>query len=183
MSKETRKRIKELADRLSRILQAEEWDEDLNPSQWTALNYLARANRFSRSPSQVSDFMGATRGTVSQTLKALARKGLIEEAPTGGDKRSISYQVTGEGGTLLKRSSALEAAASKMEDAEAEALMSGLETLVRTALKQRGQRPFGICASCVHHQKKARGGFCKLLQEPLTAAETRQICHEYVETV
>jgi DNA-binding MarR family transcriptional regulator len=183
MSKETRKRIKELADRLSRIIQAEEWDEDLNPSQWTALTYLARANRFSRSPSQVSNFMGATRGTVSQTLKALARKGLIEETPSGGDKRSIAYGVTGDGEILLKRRSGLEAAVSKMDEKEAEALMGGLETLVRTALKQRGQRPFGVCASCIHHQKKARGGFCKLLQEPLTAAETRQICHEHAETV
>ena len=181
MSTSKQKRIKELIDRLSRIMSADEWGEDINPTQWTALSYLARANRFSRSPSQVSDFMSATRGTVSQTLKALARKGLIAEAPSDHDKRSISYSVTKEGAALLRRTGSIEDAVSSMDEADVSSLLAGLETLARTALKQRGARPFGVCETCVHHQMKARGGYCKLLDEPLSPPETTQVCHEHSE--
>jgi len=67
----------------------------------SALSYLARANRFSRAPSQVATYLSATRGTISQTLKALARKELIAEHRSQVDKRSISYGITTKGMTTL----------------------------------------------------------------------------------
>jgi len=77
MEPASRHHIRELIERLARVSAADEWADDLNPTQKAALAYLARANQYSRSPSQVAEFLAATRGTVSQTLKALARKGLI----------------------------------------------------------------------------------------------------------
>lgn len=175
-------RIKDIIDRLGRIVAAEEWNDEINPTQWTALSYLARANRFSRSPSQVSDYMAATRGTVSQTLKALARKGLVEEHRSDQDKRSISYSVTGQGLTLLEGETLIEDAASAMSDRQRTALLDGLETLMRTALARRRSRPFGVCRTCTHHRKVGDGGYCKLLSVPLSPVETGQICHEHAAT-
>jgi DNA-binding MarR family transcriptional regulator len=86
--------ISDLIDRLGRLNAAEEWNGPLNPSQFAALSYLARANRFSRAPSHVADYLATTRGTASQTLKALARKELIAESRLEEDKRSIRYDVT-----------------------------------------------------------------------------------------
>jgi len=177
-----RARIKDIIDRLGRITAAEEWNDEINPTQWTALSYLARANRFSRSPSQVSDYMAATRGTVSQTLKALARKGLVKEHRSDQDKRSISYSVTGQGLTLLEGETLIEDAASALSDRQRTALLDGLETLMRNALARRRSRPFGICRTCAHHRKAGDGGFCTLLGVPLSPAETGQICHEHAGT-
>lgn len=181
MKKIEQRRIKELIDRLGRISAAGEWSEDINPTQWTALSYLARANRFSRSPSQVSDFMTATRGTVSQTLKALARKGLITEVRSEHDKRSISYSITEKGKMLFQKTSTIEDAALALNNEETSSLLAGLETLARNALKQRELRAFGICETCKHHRKEAQGRFCDLLKVPLSPAETKQICHEHLE--
>ena len=64
-----------LMDRLSRAMQRAQYAGGLNPAQWEALRYIARANRYSRSPSAVAEYLGATKGTVSQTLKALEHKG------------------------------------------------------------------------------------------------------------
>ncbi|MFC6657468.1 MarR family transcriptional regulator [Roseibium salinum] len=94
--------VRDLIDRLSRLIAAEEWNGPLNPSQFAALSYLARANRFSRAPSHVADYLATTRGTASQTLKALARKGLIAETRSQEDKRSIRYDVTDHGIDLWK---------------------------------------------------------------------------------
>ena len=181
MSDLNNKRIRELIDRLSRIMAADEWSEDINPSQWTALSYLANANRFSRSPSQVAEYMSATRGTVSQTLKALARKGLIEEIRSKADKRSISYSVTKKGKELMEQRKEMEDANIVTDDIDSEILAENLETLARNTLRKRGQRPFGICGTCKYNQNSADGRHCQLLGEKLLPYQTNQICHEHVE--
>jgi DNA-binding MarR family transcriptional regulator len=83
--------IRALINRLARLDAAETWEVDLNPAQLAALDYLVRANRFSRAPSQVAEYLGTTRGTMSQTLKSLVRKGYLTERGSESDRRSISY--------------------------------------------------------------------------------------------
>lgn len=172
-------RIRELIERIARINAADEWTDGLNPTQWAALSYLARANRFSRSPSQVAEFMTATRGTVSQTLKALARKGLIEEVRSETDRRWISYNINKKGEQALERSTVVDEAIDGLEPEQAEVLIEGLEGLVRSALRARDKKPFGQCRTCRYHRPAKSGGFCNLLNEKLTQEESRQICHEY----
>ena len=62
-------RIRTLIERLAKITTAVDWQDGLNPAQYNALSYLALANRYSRSPSHVADYLCTTRGTASQTLK------------------------------------------------------------------------------------------------------------------
>ena len=69
-----------MLERLARLMRVAEHDGDLNPAQWEALRYLARANRFSNSPAALTRYLGATKGTISQTLMALDRKGRTPEA-------------------------------------------------------------------------------------------------------
>ena len=97
-------RTHDLVDRLYRLNAAGDWADTLNPTQRMALAYLARANRFSRCPSHVAEYMALTRGTASQTLKALVRKKLIRSQRSSKDGRSISYQVTEQGLHVLGRS-------------------------------------------------------------------------------
>ena len=59
----------EIVDRLSRIAHSIQFAESLNPAQWAALRYVARADRNSCSPSALADLMGSTKGTVPQTRK------------------------------------------------------------------------------------------------------------------
>ena len=175
------RRIKELIERLGRISAADEWGSDINPTQWTALSYLARANRFSRSPSHVADFMATTRGTASQTLKALARKGLITEIRSETDKRSISYSITEKGERLFHRTSTIEEAVLGLSGQESSELLKNLEALSRTALKQRRYKSFGVCDTCDYHRKEQRGGYCNLLHLSLSPEDANQICHEHTQ--
>lgn len=171
--------IQDLIDRISRLVAADDWADDLNPTQMTALTYLARANRFSRSPSQVADFLAVTRGTASQTLKALMRKGLIEEMRSEEDRRWLTYSVTEAGRTPLARSTAIDDAIKRMRSAEVSTLANELENLVRNVLQARGKRSFGLCLSCRHHEPSAHGGYCALLKIDLNPIESQQICHEH----
>ncbi len=181
MTDDDQTRVRDLIDRIARLSAADEWSDDINPTQWVALSYLAKANRFSRAPSQVAEFMAATRGTVSQTLKALARKGLISEVRSAVDKRWISYSVTEDGIAVLNRKTVIDEAASGLDDRTVSRLADGLEALVRQALTSRGKRAFGICVSCRHHKKQESGGYCMLLDEQLTQSDGTRICHEHEE--
>lgn len=63
-----------LLERIGRVLQNDGHSEGLKPTQWEALRYFARANRFSRSPSALTAYLGMTKGTVSQTVGALEKR-------------------------------------------------------------------------------------------------------------
>lgn len=174
--------IRDLIDRLTRLSAAEEWNGPLNPSQFAALSYLARANRFSRAPSHVADYLATTRGTASQTLKALARKNLIDETRSDADKRSIRYDVAQDGLDLLNVSSGMDEIIDHLPKDTSTALATGLKALVSAMLLQRGNRSFGLCRTCKHHENLEKGGYCKLLEVGLSPVETGQICHEHAAT-
>jgi len=171
--------LRELLDRIARINSSQEWGGDINPTQRAALSYLARANRFSRAPSQVAAYLSATRGTISQTLKALARKGLIIEQRSQADKRSISYEITRRGLTTLKSNANRQTVPAPLSKRDMDGVSMSLRKLIKSMIKAQGGRSFGVCLSCRHHQKRKIGAYCSLLNEALMAEETHHICHEH----
>lgn len=170
--------LSELIMRLARLELAEAWQDDLNPAQRAALDYLVRANRFSRAPSQVADYLGTTRGTASQTLKALGAKGHVVAEAAPGDRRSIRYRVTDSGRAAVALKGGLERALERLEPDARAALYALLDDLLGKAILANRSRPFGLCADCAYFRPEGPGGFCKLLLDTLAPEETRQICHE-----
>jgi DNA-binding MarR family transcriptional regulator len=171
--------IRELVNRLARLDAASAWGSDLNPTQRAVLDYLGRANRFSRSPSHVADYLGSTRGTVSQSFKSLVQKGYVSERRSEFDKRAISFDLTEKGLDVVKAGSPLTDVLAGCSSDQKDAVLTALQQVLGGVLSQNAGRAFGVCANCVHHVSRPLGGFCSLLSEPLTQSETTQICHEY----
>ena len=170
--------VKHLIKRLSRIDASEGWTADLNPVQLSVLEYLSLANHFSRKPSHVAEFLGSTRGTVSQTLKSLASKAYVTETKSKLDKRSISYQLTDLGQEALASQKCLAGALSDIASQDLSSLAKILREVLEKAIEINGQRSFGICKNCSHFQKREVGGHCALLNVPLKPADTSKICAE-----
>ena len=172
-----------LLERLGRLLHNDAHREGLKPTQWEALRYLSRANRFSRSPSAVTAYLGVTKGTVSQTLAALERKGLIAKAVVANDRRNVRIKLTRKGTALLNRDplADLENAMKALGPQRAARLGNGLQDLLQIALQRRDGRPFGACRTCRYFQRNAKEGKphrCALLHEPLSEADGDMICVE-----
>ncbi|SHK05862.1 DNA-binding transcriptional regulator, MarR family [Shimia gijangensis] len=176
MSKNTH--ISQLITRLARLSASETWGGDLNPAQVSALSYLSRANRFSRSPSHVAEYLGTTRGTMSQTLKSLVGKGYVAEVSSETDRRSISYDLTPEGVRLAARRGVLDDAVGSVPERERAILHGALSDALRSLVAKNGGRSFGICSTCRHHQRKGRTPYCGLLDLVLKPEEALQICRE-----
>tara|TARA_R110002074_G_scaffold389165_1_gene572338 strand:- start:1429 stop:2001 length:573 start_codon:yes stop_codon:yes gene_type:complete len=174
--------IRELINRLARLDAATAWDGDLNPTQRAVLDYLGRANRFSRSPSHVAEYLGTTRGTVSQSFKSLVQKGYVTEHRSKLDKRAISFELTKTGKIATSAKNPLTVALADHPEGETDRLMTSLRAVLGTMLSQNKGRPFGICNSCVHHEATSNGGYCTLLSEPLLPFETHQNCFEQETT-
>lgn len=171
--------VAHLLERVSRVLIAEAHAQGLKPVQWEALRFLSRANRFSRTPTGLTRYLGCTKGTVSQTLKALEQRGLVRKRVAVGDRRSAVFELTRAGARTLE-SDPIEAV-DHVVDAigVGTTLEPALRDLLGSLLASRGMQPFGVCASCRHFRRE--GGdpyFCGLLQLPLTTDDSTRICVE-----
>lgn len=171
-------RLHELISRLARLDASDTWGGDLNPAQMSAIGYLSRANRFSRSPSHVADYLQTTRGTMSQTLKALERKGYVSEARSDADKRAKSYRLTAEGEKVAARPGDLSDAIGALSDKDRTQVEDALSSALISVISKNDGRPFGVCKTCRYHQRKGDAPYCRLLNLSLKPEEAFQICHE-----
>jgi len=131
--------ILEQLDRLSRLTAAFNRRDDLNATQMAALAYLANAEGAARKPSKVADYLAATRGTVSQTLKSLLRKGLLVETPSADDGRSVEYTLSAKGHQIAQADNPLFAVLADMPAEGRKTLMSALDDLLYRLQQARGE--------------------------------------------
>lgn len=174
-------------ERLARLMRAREHGGDLNPAQWEALRFLGRANRFSNSPAALTRYLGATKGTVSQTLIALERKGFITRTLREGGKKSISLTLTDKGRDALARDpwSDLARAAEDLGGKTRRRLSRGLAELLAREVARSGVASFGLCATCRFFRERGRSDdargphLCMLFEDALSQDDAQRICKEH----
>ncbi len=176
--------VAELVVQLGRIAHGDGYTEGLTPAQWSALRYLSRANRFSRTVSAFTEFHATTRGTASQTVKGLVSRGYLSRTRLPRDGRSVLLEVTDDARAILSRDpcEALVGAAKALPAGARGHLGTGLERLLGHLVQERGRRPFGVCTSCAHLEEECCGREgktrfeCGLFGELLQETELSQIC-------
>ena len=183
MNKHDSRQIAALAERLARLLASEAHTEDLLPVQWEALRYLERANRFSRTAGALTSFLGLTKGTVSQTLKALDTRGLVHKQIDAKDRRRIRLALTAKGQRCLVKDPLLKtvAAVDALPGDTRKNLSTGLESLLTARLTAQSRQPFGQCRDCMYFAGRHPQGnphYCQLLKEKLATADADAICSE-----
>ncbi len=178
--------IYKFLERIGNLLRAEtrqaKTDPPLQPVQLEILHYLNLCNQHSDIPAAVSEYLGLTKGTVSQSLSVLEKKGYIDKKPDPADKRVIHLFLTEKGRLvvdttfppdLLKQGLAL------MPQAQRDQLLANLETLLKAMQSVRGFKPFGVCGTCYHLSRGEDGNVCQLTRMPLSAQELEQVCREH----
>jgi len=174
--------IAELLIQVGRLTYASGDEPPLTPTQWMALRYFARANRFSRTVSGFAEYHATTRGTVSQTIKTLTQKGYLSRRPSESDGRSVRLDLTELGESaiasdplsrLIDLIGALPAAGRLDLETQLRKLAEGLAQSMR-------RPPFGVCRHCrfLEAADAAAGASprCRYLASELEPADLSRIC-------
>ena len=159
----------------------------LQPVQLEILHYLASCNRYSDTPMAVTEYLGQTKGTVSQTLKVLEKKGLLTKQPDTTDKRINHLKVSSEGQLVLSQTlptAMFVKATEVLSDKQQTEIEASLKQLLTTLLQVNNMKTFGVCNSCRYNHKTEEGGYyCNLVQQPLTNDDIYLICREHKRQV
>jgi DNA-binding MarR family transcriptional regulator len=162
----------------------------LRDREWAALRFLARANRFSKSPSALAHYIGATRATATQLIKMLEDRSYVVRRSSLRDKRSVILCVTAQGERLLTQhdpiNSVVHAIAALVAEDRVQ-LKNSLNAILNRIDSPYQQVNAGVCRDCIFLGKsrattgpsKARANDefrCRLLRAPLAAHETELLC-------
>ena len=177
----------ELVERLGNLMRTElrktGSDEALQPVHLQALTYIGNANRYSNTPQALADYLGLTKGTVSQTLLLLDRRGLIERFEDDVDRRVVRLRLSSAGERLLSESQpalAWQNATRNISPNRIRNATSALREALMTLQEDNEATTFGACQSCTWCQKLSQRIYrCGRMGDRLSGPETRKICRIY----
>lgn len=184
------KDIHTILERLCNLLRVEARAQGasagLLPIQLEALHYLSQCNRYSDTPQAVTEFLGQTKGTVSQSLKVLESRELIQKKADTNDRRVVHLKVTDTGHRMLASvvpARFLTTAWAALPTDVQDRLSDDLRELLRAAQQANKGRSFAACKTCHFNEKDTSGWRCGLTAEPLSEIEIEQLCreHEYAD--
>lgn len=180
------KNLYRLIERIGNLLRTEirkaGGDLGLQPVHLQALNYLARCNRYSDTQAAVTDYLGATKGTVSQTLKVLERKAYIAKVTDPEDKRVQHLKVSKSGYELLASClppRIFQEASHRIGEADRTQLSDLLTGMLRELQRANHSKTFGVCHTCDFFRSDGVHRHCGLTHEPLSLADSEKICREH----
>jgi MarR family transcriptional regulator, negative regulator of the multidrug operon emrRAB len=151
----------------------------LLPVQLQVLTYLSQANNYSDFAVAVAEYLGLTRGTVSQTLAVLERDGMITKRTDEHHGRRVHLDLTAAGQQIVST-----AWSNRVETLIAKGNSSGVEPqltqLVAALQAHNEQAAFGVCRDCGYFRKLSGGAQCGLTDEALAKPQTTKICREWI---
>lgn len=154
----------------------------LQPVHLQVLDYVSRCNRYSDTPAAVANYLGMTRGTVSQTVLLLERNGFIEKITDTQDKRIVHLKLSAEGEAVLEKARP----ANLFENANAifsqNEFINHEDSFLNALLalqKANQSQSFGLCQTCQYFTQTTDGFTCGLTKQPLSESDSQKICQEH----
>jgi DNA-binding MarR family transcriptional regulator len=137
---------------VGRLVQSDGYEGELSPAQWMALRFFTRANSFSRTPSAFAEFQATTRGTASQSIKALEAGGYLVRQRSQADGRSVTLRLTDKGHEVVARDpfEALVRAVGSLNAQEQAAMRDALHHVLAAIAASGTHRHFGVCQDCAY---------------------------------
>ena len=140
------------------------------------LEYLDKSNKYSNTGLALSEFLGVTKGSVSQSLKLLEEKGLVDKVPCATDKRYSRLSLSKKGRETLNK---VQKETPELPDMADQFVPGFRDILVNWQMKNK-LRTFGLCITCKYNERLDNGKYlCGLTQEKLTRLDTQKICREH----
>ncbi|EGU32548.1 MarR family winged helix-turn-helix transcriptional regulator [Vibrio scophthalmi] len=178
----------ELLERIGNLLRNEARqmgnEHGLHPVHIEMLYYLQRCNLFSDTPAALTEFLGITKGTASQSITLLESKGLLSKNKDLNDKRISHLKLTEQGETLIHQICPPARFIPLLEKVENDSphVIMVLKQLLSDMQQGNDKASFGVCKTCRHHEVRSETEFfCQLTQMTLAREFGELICKEHDE--
>jgi MarR family transcriptional regulator, negative regulator of the multidrug operon emrRAB len=176
----------DLIERMSALIRSEERKKctefGLQAVHLQMLDYLSRCNKYSDTPAALTNYLGMTRGTVSQTLLLLEKKGYIIKTTDTVDRRVVHLSLSPEGKTMLAQarpSGLFNQAIGLLQPDELTRYDETLLTVLTAMQKSNKSHTFGLCKTCQFFTTLPNMFVCGLTKEALTEVDSGKICQEH----
>jgi len=177
----------DLIERIAALIRSEERKKctavGLQTVHLQALNYLSRCNKYSNTPGALTNYLGMTRGTVSQSLSLLEKKGYIKKTANINDRRVIHLELLPEGKTILEQAQPAElfikAAAMMEKKGDVTNYQIAFANMLTALQKANQSQSFGICKTCHYFTTMDDSFLCGLIKELLSESDSEKICQEH----
>lgn len=182
-------RIVAALERISQAFRVLLWQESkefsLSPIQVQVLIFLLYHSKEQRKVSYLADEFNMSKPTISDAVKALEQKKLIDKEYEQADTRSYIINLTRQGKNIALKTSVFTDEIRKPIDNlntdDKEGLLLSLLGIINHLNKTGVITLQRMCFCCTHYQT-SKGGqkhFCKLLNKPLRTTDLRVDCPEF----
>lgn len=176
-------------ERISQAFRVLLWNESkefsLSPIQVQVLIFLLHHSDEKKKVSYLADEFNMTKATISDTVKTLEQKQLIQKAYEPHDSRSYIIHLTKKGKDIAEQTSLfakqIQVPIDKLHPSEKENLLLSLLEIIHHLNRSGIITIQRMCFTC-HFYKSNRNGqehFCKLLNTKLVDTELRIDCEEH----
>ncbi|ESS69958.1 regulatory protein MarR [Methyloglobulus morosus KoM1] len=176
----------DIIERMAALIRSEERKKctefGLQVVHLQVLDYLSRCNKYSDTPAALSNYLGMTRGTVSQTLLLLEKKGYVNKTTDTADRRVIHLSLLPEGRAMLEQARPCELfiqASELLDRGTARDYDETMVTVLTALQKSNKSHTFGLCKTCQYFTLMPEGYLCGLTKENLTEEDSGKICQEH----
>lgn len=176
-------------ERISQAFRVLLWNEgkelSLTPIQIQILTFLFFHSSEKNKVSYLAQEFNMTKATISDTVKTLEQKELIEKKYIEADTRSFIIELTSKGKELVKKTSGftneLQVPIEKLSKDEKENLLLSLIDIIKHLNKVGVITVQRMCFTCSHYRNNHYGSthFCSLLNQALHTSDLRVDCLEH----
>ena len=176
-------------ERVSEVFKILLWDKaklvGLSPIQIQILLFIAYHKQTLCNVSHLAKEFNITKATISDAVRVLDQKGMIEKDFSSSDSRSYSILLSDLGTTLVTEthdfSNPLKKQIDSFDPSELVDLFGTLSELIYKLNKNGILSVQRTCYGCTFYQKNTESDYCNLLKKELFRQDIRIDCPEYEE--
>lgn len=165
------------------LLWSKSKENALSPIQIQILIFLLFHTEEKCKVTYLAQEFNMTKATISDSVKLLLQKGLIQKFDDPIDTRSYIIGLTDEGKQTAEKSAnfafAIEKPLGSLTDEQKEAMLSGLLKLIYELNRAGIITVQRMCFTCSHYQNNNGQHYCNLLQSTLATTDLRVDCPEH----
>jgi DNA-binding MarR family transcriptional regulator len=174
-------------ERLSQVFRILLWEkakeQGLSPIQIQLLIFIRYHSPEKSTVSYLAQEFNLTKPTISDAVKVLEQKKLIEKCPDTADTRSYTIQLTETGKKIVLETEDFPAPLGQLVSGLGEADKSTLWLTLISLIGQLNRLKIisvqRMCFNCRHYVATDATHFCNLLNLPLLVEELRMDCPEF----